>query len=209
MTLPVFFFDRELQTLNCCSDQKEKGSLKEMIKNRKLVIDLLLMSVCWSVASFGYYMVNSYQKYIKGNLFINNALGSIAEPIGYISSSLFLRCLSLKRLQVASFLACLSFGITLFSNEPVVIATAVFLTRFSNTSAFNLVYLANRALFPSLFLATCFGACNFTARIVTVLSPMVAEVQYPYPAAIFCVLCGLAAFCSLVLMFPEQGKEPE
>ena len=111
-------------------------------------------------ASFGYYLINFYLKYIDGNIFVNNALASVAEPIAFVGSSVLLRWIPMKRLLLGSFLVSLVFAITLFSDASWVIALAVFLAKLGNASAFNLVFLANSALFPPLFISTCFGVCT-------------------------------------------------
>ena len=45
------------------------------------MINLVMMVVCWMVASFGYYLINFYEKYIEGNIFVNNALINDKEAL--------------------------------------------------------------------------------------------------------------------------------
>ena len=167
----------------------------------------MMMCVCWMVASFGYFLINFYQKYIEGDVFLNNAMGSIAEPIAYIGSSLLLRWVPMKKLFISSFLISYVFVLTVISSEQWVITLAVFLAKLGNASAFNLAFLANSELFPSLYRSTCFGVCNFVARLVTILSPMIAETSNPYPALIFSIASGVATASSFVLKFPKTAKE--
>ena len=175
-----------------------------MLKHRQLMINLVMMVVCWMVASFGYYLINFYEKYIEGNIFVNNALGSIAEPIAFIGSGVLLSCFRMKRLMIASFMIPIVFALTLFSDAQWVIAFAVFMAKLGNAAAFSLVFLANSALFPPLFISTCFGVCNIGARLVTILAPMVAEIEYPYPAYVFIVATAVATLSAFMLKFPKQ-----
>ena len=41
---------------------------------------------------------------------------------------------------------------------------------------FNLVYIGNIDLFPTLFCSTAMGICNFFARLVSIAAPMTAEI---------------------------------
>jgi len=52
-----------------------------------------------------------------------------------------------------------------------------YLIQYTGFSAcFNLVYLVINQLFPTIFLATAYGACNIIGRLVAISSPEVARV---------------------------------
>ena len=56
--------------------------------------------------------------------------------------------------------------------EPFWIFPAlVLVAKFGIAAAFNINYVSNSVLFPTLFTATAMGFCNFWARFVTILSP--------------------------------------
>jgi hypothetical protein len=65
------------------------------------------------------------------------------------------------------------------------------LIRVGIVCAFNLVYLANVDVFPTLFAATALGFCNFFARLFTVMSPQIAERPPPLPMITVATICGL------------------
>ena len=71
--------------------------------------------------------------------------------------------------------------------------------------SFNLVYLIVNELFPTVFLATAFGACNIVGRTVTILSPLVAQVPEPFPLMVLFVFSGICTFlpCGLVRLRHE------
>lgn len=54
-----------------------------------------------------------------------------------------------------------------------------------------------RDLFPTLLLATAFGFCNVTARLISISAPMIALTSHPMP--IFCAFVAIAGLCSLGL----------
>lgn len=49
--------------------------------------------------------------------------------------------------------------------------TFVAVARVGISAGFNLIYMMNADVFPTLFAATAMGICNMLARIITILSP--------------------------------------
>ncbi len=64
---------------------------------------------------------------------------------------------------------------------------------------FNICYFANSQIFPAIFAGTAFGICNLGAKIATIFSPYMAEVDPPLPMIIFTILAISAAFLSLII----------
>jgi len=48
------------------------------------------------------------------------------------------------------------------------------LTNLGVVCVFDIAYLINPTLFPTIFLATCYGACNVFGRFITIFAPVVA-----------------------------------
>jgi len=51
----------------------------------------------------------------------------------------------------------------------------IMLTYLGVVCVFDIAYLINPTLFPIIFIATCYGACNVFGRFVTIFAPVVAE----------------------------------
>ena len=65
-------------------------------------------------------------------------------------------------------------------------------------ASFDLIYLIVNDLFPTLFLATTYGACNVIGRFVTILSPLMAYLPKPIPMltiVVFSTICTLLPMC--------------
>jgi hypothetical protein len=75
----------------------------------------------------------------------------------------------------------------------------VLLSRYGISSAFNLVWIANSVIFPTLFTGTAMGICNVFARISTFFSPILAEFPAPYPMTIFAILSSVGIIASLFI----------
>ena len=80
------------------------------------------------------------------------------------------------------------------------------LSRFGTSAAFNLVYLANSAIFPTLFCSTAMGIANIIARIVTIGAPMAAEIPGHTPILISSIITGIATVLALLLKTNEKKQ---
>ena len=59
------------------------------------------------------------------------------------------------------------------------------------SSSFNLCFLVTSEYFPVMHRATVFGACNIIARLISIFSPLIAEINPPIPMIIYGVFCVL------------------
>jgi fucose permease len=59
--------------------------------------------------------------------------------------------------------------------------------------------------FPVAYSSTVFGACSILSRITTILAPLIAEINDPYPMLIFTCL----AFMSAIAMVKLEKNESE
>ncbi len=79
----------------------------------------------------------------------------------------------------------------LFFGQNSVFLMPIFVgvARIGISAGFNLIYLMNAEVFPTLFAATAMGICNLLARIITILSPQVAEMPGATPMVIYSLFC--------------------
>jgi hypothetical protein len=77
------------------------------------------------------------------------------------------------------------------------------LARFGISASFNICYLSNATLFPTLFSVTSVGICNAGARMTTIAAPMVAEIRGKTPIWIVLCLCLMTAFAACFLRRPS------
>jgi hypothetical protein len=78
------------------------------------------------------------------------------------------------------------------------------IARFGITGSYALAYFVTADYFPTKYCSLVFGFCNLLARIVTIFSSMIAEMDEPYPMIIFTVFCAASCFAS---MFLAKDKE--
>ena len=183
-----------------------KGTLKELLEDRDLVVNTLIMSVIWSVTSFTYYLGKFQLKYVAGNVYRNSVFSSIADtvarPIGYV----LYRKTSAKVALIAFFFmqAAGSFPV-IFSEfakdyySTYVVPACLFIMNMGTSSTFGSLYMGHMDLFPVVFSSTTMGLCNVLARFVTIFAPMLAEVPQPTPEIVFTTLSIGAAILSFFI----------
>ena len=70
-------------------------------------------------------------------------------------------------------------------SNMIIIETCIILTKFGVSSAFNLVTIITVDYFPVAYRTSVYGACNVTARVINIFSPMITEVKAPIPMLIY------------------------
>ena len=76
----------------------------------------------------------------------------------------------------------------------------IILLNFGINVAFQIVYIIGVKIIPSIFAARAFGVTNVCARTFTILSPLMAEVDYPVPEFLIIGTCAVAAVFMLLVV---------
>ena len=65
-----------------------KGTLKEMIADRDLLANLIIMAFIWSITAFAYYLGKYQVTAVAGDVYVNSVTSSISDiisrPIGLV-----------------------------------------------------------------------------------------------------------------------------
>ncbi len=158
----------------------------------------MLFIYMWCSVSFSYWLVNFQIKYIQGNVYTNSMTSSIADNIGTVLSAVLYDKFGVR----IAFLTCLVFTlvggatILLFHSVTSWMPLFIMIGKMGTSSTFNLVFLSNSDLFPTLFSATAMGICNFFARLSTIAAPQVAERPEPLPMTLYLIINVGAVVCA-------------
>ena len=181
------------------------GSLKELFQTKLYRRNLFLLIIIWSFCTFSFYLVPYYLDTLPGNLFLLSSSTAMAEIIAsFISLAIANKFETRKSVALFAFISCFStIGIILLSSLykgtsqiPDAVGYLIQYTGFVTT--FNMVYVIVNELFPTLYVATAYGACNIIGRAVAVSSPLVARVNPPWPMlilAVYSLICAVLAMC--------------
>mmetsp|Transcript_17025 Transcript_17025/g.12193 ORF Transcript_17025/g.12193 Transcript_17025/m.12193 type:complete len:207 (+) Transcript_17025:105-725(+) len=190
-------------------------SLKELWKV-KLHRSNLISAIClWSANMFNFYLLMFYIKYFPGNVYQNTICCACSDIVAYILSGVVMKCLNTNRSLYICYMFSLSGGIlylTFEGNYEQLIPVFIILCRIGTNMAFSVTYCANVRLFPTKFLATCFGLENLVAHVLAIIGPVIAELNEPIPfiAYLSSIAVGLTAtFFLRELEAEEKLKEKE
>jgi multidrug transporter EmrE-like cation transporter len=182
-------------------DNCQNGSFKEMLKNKVLVRNIVIVVILNVCASIDYYLVTFSIKYMKGDVYANNTLAGVGEIISYFLSVVLFEKLGFRKTFILCFITG-AIGGMVYLNFADSIGDYVFmiilLQQIGIGGAFNLCFLAN-CVFPPLYQTTVFGICNLFCRLATVVAPQVAEMSQPVPMIIYTTVALIGAGVSITM----------
>lgn len=175
------------------------GSLGDLVKIRRHLINLCILVFMWMAASFNLYMIGFYMKYIPGSIFVSTLTACIGDiPLSIAGGFLYHH--KGPRVAMPIFLTVAICGsvslMTWVDYVKPMIPFVVLITRSGIKCTFDSCYLANSTIFPAIFAGTAFGICNIGAKVVTIFSPLTAEVKAPIPMVIFSSLSFVGLLAS-------------
>ena len=191
---------------------KLKGTLRELFSIRVYRTNLIVMMITWSFASFAFFLVPLYVGKVDLNLFLISIMLAVAEIISsficlYITGKRDNR----KSLIFFCAVSCIgSIGALIFQSvykaeSQMPVAMAYLVLYVGIVTAFDLVYLLVNDLFPTIFLATSYGACNVVGRLVSIFAPLMAYAPVPIPMLTLIVFSAICVFIPMCLVKVDQN----
>jgi hypothetical protein len=187
------------------------GSLHDMIKIRRHLVNLIILIYLWVAASFNLYMIGFYMKYVGSNLFVSTLTASLGDIPLSVGGGFTYHHLGPRRampiflgVAIVASVSLSSWASTTSGVSTAIISILVLLTRSGIKATFDSCYLANSTIFPAIFAGTAFGFCNLGAKIVTIFSAPMAELKPPTPMIILSCLAATALVAALMLQEPPK-----
>jgi hypothetical protein len=166
--------------------------LKELCGIKVYARNLMIMTVTWSFGSFAFFMVPFYLQNVKANIFYLSLATEFAEFMASVVCAVISRFMELRRaLQLScAFIAAGSFAMVFIAKEmasedgtgslsekaTLFNTVLILVTNFGIVLAFDLAYLINAQLFPTVLLATAYGCCNIMGRLISISAPVAANI---------------------------------
>jgi len=159
--------------------------------------------VTLSTSSFSLFLITYQLKNLQGDLITNTISQSCAEIVSDIFSGLVIYFVG-ARLGFITMFSVTIIGCTMLMCYPEYSQLFVSLVQFGTESALNMTFIASVELIPTVYVAGAFGYCNVVARLLSMMSSVLAEKEYPIPIEV--VLTG-AIFASVVsLSIVDKNK---
>jgi hypothetical protein len=178
-----------------------------MKKNPQILMNMIVLTMCWISISFNKYLIAFNLKHIEGNIFINAMLSPIADIIGHLLWVPVQKMTSTKITFMVSFALSFLFGAWLiFVKIGWVIPILIVFAKIGLASGYSLWYYMTSEYFPPLFLAFAFGVTQLAARAFTILAFPLSELHAPIPMILFSIT-PIIAF--IFLFFVKSPAKPE
>lgn len=182
------------------------------LSQRRILVNLILLTLVWTSATFNYYMINLQVKHFPGHITLNVlVLMGTDVPASILSGFLFSRY-PVKTLFLIFYamqsIAGISILLLVKSSSPMwLFPVLVSIARFGDTSCYAGIWIAHPRMFPTLFSVTSMGVASFFSRGFVILAPMVAEIAYPIPIIVFVCLTTTSGLTSMFLIENEPEKD--
>ena len=201
------------------------GSLKELIKNKIYLRNLIIMTFIWSFGSFAFFLVPFYvTSSLKGigNIYFNLLFNYIAELLACLVILLVIKYMKLKTaatlfsviILIGSILMTVLIEIKKETDKDggstltnILSATFIMITNFGVVCVFDIAYLINPTLFPTILLASCYGICNLFGRFITIFSPLVADLGPLPPLLILIVFSAATVIGTRLLVILKEDPD--
>ena len=196
----------------------EKESVLYYLKQRKIIVNLLIMSVIWLTTVFNFYL-NMFILNTFKQIYLCAVLGALSDIFAYIFSGAVYRTLGIRWTLSMLFMSSFAGGLLILvyglkHKSMWVFPFLVMFQRIGITGSYNVISIGNSDIFPVLFATTAFGLCNFLGRASAVVSPIMALMKEPLPMQIFTATSFITIFIVWGLQLgkdetkesKEQGK---
>ena len=128
-----------------------------------------------STASFSYFNFNFLMKNVKGSIVINSLGSGLSELAADLISGYIFTFLGPRKAFALMYLSALFGSLLLIYAISMdyldLLIIFIPLAKFGCAASFNMCFIANAQLIPTLFASTVFGLCNCLSRAVTIMAP--------------------------------------
>ena len=206
-------FDKTIFERKESSGSKTGKPLTFWLSQPRILTNLLAMTVIWSVATFDLFLI-LFMLTSFGQIFVTSfifGLGSIA--ISAASGPIFKRFGVKQTQRIGLSLASVCGALLLFLGTQMqgyyLVPVLVMGAKIGNGLSMSSCLISNSHLFPTLFAVSALGLCNFIAKSLTILAPIVAQLEEPLPMLLFTGSSIVALASVQLLQVPENGNPDE
>jgi|APCry1669189665_1035243.scaffolds.fasta_scaffold72845_2 hypothetical protein len=171
------------------------------------------MTTIWSFGSFAFFLVPFYLSSMKANIYYLSLATEAAEFLASIICLFIAHVMDLRRALLMCCCVVLAGSISMMivsktnddSNkndiqDNLLSSSLIMITNLGVVIAFDVAYLINAQLFPTVLLATAYGVCNILGRSISIFSPIVAKLPHPIPLIALAIFAGISGFLSIGLV---------
>ncbi|XP_071100668.1 solute carrier family 22 member 3-like [Haliotis cracherodii] len=196
----------------------KKYNLLDILKNRMIFKNALIVWYCWVVDSLVYYGLYMTSSTLAGNRYLNYFFNSVVEVPAALLIFLTLERFGRKKPSLmfhttagVSLLGAVLLKTFIVDSQAAQIAATILsmIGKLTITTAFGILFIYTPELFPTNLRNVGLGAASSVSRLGGIVSPFASMLEKMVawgPGAIFVIMCLLAGF--LIQFLPEtRGHE--
>mmetsp|Transcript_1346 Transcript_1346/g.1834 ORF Transcript_1346/g.1834 Transcript_1346/m.1834 type:complete len:152 (-) Transcript_1346:259-714(-) len=148
------------------------------LRQRRIKINLLIMTVIWLTGSLDFYMINFLVNTFE-KVYVCALASSVSDFAAEALSALIYKWLGARWTYFSYFLSSLIGGSIILAyglnhQDDWSFVALILVSKFGITSAINVVYIGHNDMFPPLFASAALGYIQLMARLFTSLSVLIA-----------------------------------
>ena len=203
--------DQETHLLSKAGAQDDKvyrGKISELWTYATLRINLIALVVCYCTCSMGYYVLAYALKNLNGTIFANGYASAAGEISGKLSAIPLLKYNSLRKVFLIAFgMSALSFALLIvFLESDTMTPILIMINRFFVSQGYVFCYLGIVLLYPTILASTAGGICVLMSKGITIVAPMIAEIQPPINFVIV-LIATIAAIIASYFIREEENEQ--
>jgi MFS family permease len=182
-----------------------------LFSDKLLIHNLGMMIIVWFSSSFTFYLLNFLVKYMPGDIYFNSVVSGLSAVAMLIEGKLQ-DWLGIKGGMILSFFVTVLATVFLCffdagTDQVLLYALVLLLAKSGASLSFGFAYAIHIELFPSHFLISSYGICNFFCRGLTIFAPIVAEVPNPWVPLLFLNGSAIAGFVASGLLKKKSEEK--
>ena len=199
-------FRMELMNINDESDQAV--SLFDALKDSVYLKNIIIMVINWSVWSVSFHLLTFWVGHFSGNIYMNSLVLGIADIFSNGISYIYVKKVGFNYGFSISYFTvlviCLIYTFVPFNQ--FIKYGILFMIRFLLTLCGSLSYFGSSQYFEANIKSRSFAIWKFCSKLLTVFSPIIAELV-PSPALFISIVICSAAVGSQFLEKPKTREE--
>ena len=140
-----------------------------------------MMIIVWTAGSFIFFLLGFLVKYMPGDIYFNSVISGLSS-IALLAEGKVGDMIGVKGgitwCYFAGFLSLI--GLCFFekgTSQILLFACVLMVAKSGVSLAWGFAYAIHIDIFPSSFLISSYGICNFFCRGLTIFAPLIAEVE--------------------------------
>lgn len=177
---------------------EQPSTWKKLTSDKTLIHNLMMMMIVWTAASFIFFLFGFLVKYMPGDIYFNSVISGLSA-IAMLTEGKIEHWFGVKGGITWSYLVGVIaiIGLCFFdkgTTQILLFACVLLIAKSVISLAFGLAYAIHIELFPSNFLISSYGICNFFCRGLTIFAPLIAEVENPMIPNVSMVVLAFLGF---------------